>query len=130
MKQVKRVQHLHADFPGHGISVKLSLYTYIDENVNVVYSPALDLYGYGNDELEARQSFDLALREYIAYTVKHKTLEADLKQYGWTLNKRQKLVKSPDMSSLLHEREVFQQMVNDRPFKKFDLQIELPVFVS
>ncbi len=34
--------------------VRLALFSYIDENVQVVYSPVLDLYGYGNDEEEAR----------------------------------------------------------------------------
>ena len=71
-----------ADFPQHGLAVKLSLFTFIEENVHVVYSPALDLYGYGNDEHEARHSFEVALQEYIRHTAEHKTLDKDLKKYG------------------------------------------------
>ncbi|MES2765572.1 MAG: hypothetical protein V4642_06885 [Bacteroidota bacterium] len=115
-----------ADFPQHGLTVKLSLFTFIEENVHVVYSPALDLYGYGNDEHEARHSFEVALQEYILHTAEHKTLDKDLKKYGWTIDKKHGALQSPDVSTLLQKNSVFKNFVNTHAFKKFDVSVQLP----
>jgi hypothetical protein len=119
---------IESKFPEHGLSVRLSLFTYIEANVHVVYSPALDLYGYGNDEYEARHSFDVNLREYVTYTSHKKTLEKDLKKYGWTLVKKSKTVRSPEVTTLISSNEDFRELLNSKAYKKFDLNIELPVF--
>ena len=119
---------LEGKFPAHGVQVKLSLFTFIEDNVHVVYSPALDLYGYGNDEHEARHSFELSLGEYVKYTSNKKTIEQDLKKYGWKIDKRHKTLSSPDVSALLQTNESFREMVNNRPFKKYDLNVQIPAF--
>ncbi len=119
---------LEGKFPAHGVQVKLSLFTFIEDNVHVVYSPALDLYGYGNDEHEARHSFELSLGEYVKYTSNKKTIEQDLKKYGWKIDKRHKTLSSPDVSTLLQTNESFREMVNNRPFKKYDLNVQIPAF--
>ena len=120
---------LQGKFPAHGVQVKLSLFTFIEDNVHVVYSPALDLYGYGNDEHEARHSFEVSLGEYVKYTSNKKTVEQDLKKYGWKIDKRHKTLSSPDVSTLLQTNESFREMVNNRPFKKYDLNVQIPAFV-
>jgi hypothetical protein len=119
---------LEGKFPTQGVSVKLSLFTFIEDNVHVVYSPALDLYGYGNDEHEARHSFEVSLREYVKYTNNKKTVEQDLKKYGWKVDKRHKTLNSPDVSTMLETNESFRDMVNNRPFKKYDLNVQIPAF--
>ncbi len=119
---------LEGKFPAQGVSVKLSLFTFIEENVHVVFSPALDLYGYGNDEHEARHSFEVALKEYVKYTSNKKTIEQDLKKYGWKVDKRHKTLNSPDVSAMLETNESFREMVNNKPFKKYDLNVQIPAF--
>ena len=119
---------MEGKFPAHGVSVKPSLFTFIDNNVHVVYSPALDLYGYGNDEYEAKDSFEVSLREYVKYTSNKKTVEQDLKKYGWKVDKRHKTLSSPDLTTLLGNNESFREMVDTRAFKKYDLNVEIPAF--
>lgn len=121
---------VQSEFPDHGVSVKLSLFTFIEDNVHVVYSPALDLYGYGNDEHEARHSFETALGEYVKYTNNKKTIEKDLKKYGWKIDKQNKILNSPDVVTMLETNESFRNIVNNRPFKKFDLNVQIPAFAS
>ena len=121
---------VQSEFPDHGVSVKLSLFTFIEDNVHVVYSPALDLYGYGNDEHEARHSFEIALGEYVKYTNNKKTIEKDLKKYGWKIDKQNKILNSPDVVTMLETNESFRNIVNNRPFKKFDLNVQFPAFAS
>lgn len=119
---------LKGAFPAQGVQVKLSLFTFIEDNLHVVYSPALDLYGYGNDEHEARHSFEVALHEYVKYASNKKSVEADLKKYGWKIDKRHKTINSPDVSTMLQTNESFKEMVNNRAFKKYDLNVQIPAF--
>lgn len=72
----------------HYIKVKLLLISFIDENgIYIVYSPHLDLSGYGKNEKEAQESFDINLEEFIDYTIKKKTLSNVLKKLGWQVKK-------------------------------------------
>lgn len=119
---------LKGKFPEQGISVRLSFFTFIEDNLHVVFSPALDLYGYGNDEHEARHSFEVSLQEYVKYTSNKKTVEKDLRKYGWKVDKRHKTLNSPDVSTMLQTNDSFREMVNNKAFKKYDLNVQIPAF--
>jgi hypothetical protein len=108
--------------------VRLALLTYIDENVYVIYAPALDLYGYGNDEHEARSSFETTLNEYLDFTTAGNTLLDDLLRLGWTLNSQSDRVMMPSWGHLLELNPHLNEVMNNRPFKKFDQPTRLPVF--
>jgi len=49
----------------------------------VVYSPALDLCGYGKTEDDAKKDFDAALKIFIEETKAQGTLEKALNELGW-----------------------------------------------
>ncbi|MBI3720027.1 MAG: hypothetical protein HY252_15700 [Sphingobacteriales bacterium] len=91
MKQVK------AKSPGAIQKMKLQLpvIAFIEDNVNMLYCPALDLTGYGNNEREAQKSFETVLAEYLQYTTTKGTLLADLKKLGWNFKKTKKAVGFP-----------------------------------
>ena len=58
-----------------GVKVKLLLFSFENENkVNFIYSPHLDLTGYGNSIKDARDSFKIVLEDFIDYTLKKKYL--------------------------------------------------------
>ena len=46
-----------------GLTVHLSLYSFIENKVTIIYCPALDISGYGLDEEEARKSFETIFSE-------------------------------------------------------------------
>lgn len=85
---------------------KLSLFSYIDENLNVVYAPALDLFGYGYDEKEAKESLEINLAEYIDFTQRNNSLEKDIKKYGWSIDKKNNKIISPEKTSLLNKMKI------------------------
>jgi hypothetical protein len=64
----------------------------------------------------------------VKYTKNKKTVEQDLKKYGWKVDKRHKTLNSPDVSTMLETNESFRDMVNNRPFKKYDLNVQIPAF--
>jgi len=109
------------------VDLQVPVISFIDDNTHIIYCPALDLSGYGIDETEARKSFDLALQEYLSYTINKGTLWNDLKNLGWQIKKnKQKPMIPPSMSQLLEENEEFSRIFNNYPFKKFNTGVSLP----
>ena len=98
----------------HEIFSSIPLISYIDENLNVVYSPSLDIYGYGVDEQEAKSSFEINLSEYIKYCTSNNSLEIDLRKNGWIIDKKKSIYTSPDLASLIEKNEAFRSIINSR----------------
>jgi hypothetical protein len=67
------------------MDVELPLFLFKDEKSHVVYSPALDLSGYGDTEEEAKKSFQIVVEESIKYAMGKRTLEDTLQKLGWTI---------------------------------------------
>lgn len=83
------------------IKALLDLFSYKEGNVRIVYSPALDLSGYGNTLEEAKRSFEVTIKEYLRYCVENGTLDADLVQHGWKKVASEPDYQSPDIVSLI-----------------------------
>jgi len=92
------------------VEVSISIFLWEEESIFYVYSPALDLTGYGLSEEEARKSFETVLHEFIVYTHNKKTIFSELEKLGWAVNKRKKRVISPDFEDLLSENEHFKHL--------------------
>jgi hypothetical protein len=67
----------------HKIFIGLSLYTWKEEGIYYIYSPSLDLTGYGNTAKEAKESFEITLKEFVDYTYNKKTIFDELEHLGW-----------------------------------------------
>ena len=63
--------------------VKIQIQLMKEGETVVVYSPALDLCGYGQTAEEAKKDFDNALKIFIEETTRHGTLEKALEELGW-----------------------------------------------
>ena len=90
------------------IDVNVPVISFTDEKSQVFYCPALDLGGYGDNDNEARDSFQVVLEEFLTYTIHKNTLISELKRLGWTVrkNKRKPMI-PPEMSDLLRDNENF-----------------------
>lgn len=64
-------------------ALSLPVFLFEEENIFILYCPALELTGYGETEFEAWDSFKTTTQEYIAYTTQHGTLKTDLTRLGW-----------------------------------------------
>lgn len=71
----------------HGsVKVKLLLLNFQDVNkINFIYSPHLDLTGYGNSVEEAQKSFDIVFEDFVDYTLKKNTIAKVLENLGWNI---------------------------------------------
>lgn len=73
------------------IEAVLSLLQFKEKEVTIIYSPALDLSGYGNNEKEAQKSFEITIEEFFRYTINKRTFETELKNLGWKLSGKNKI---------------------------------------
>lgn len=67
------------------VYLTLTLINYYEqrENVFVIYTPALDLYAYGEDEQSALQAFEETIMLYLDYVITEQTLADHLTNLGW-----------------------------------------------
>ncbi len=59
-------------------------------------------------EQDARESFEICLTEFFDYSIKKKTLVAELESLGWTIKKQKKFT-APAFSSLLEKNKVLKK---------------------
>ncbi|MFI5196336.1 MAG: hypothetical protein ACHQD8_04540 [Chitinophagales bacterium] len=112
---------------GDRFKFNLPLIIFEEGDAVVCYCPALDLSGYGNTEGEAVDSYKYVMGEYFDYTVKKKTLVADLKKHGWAISKSaHKKMTPPTMTKILETNEDFQRVFNNYSYKKIDTNISIP----
>ena len=113
------------------INVRLLLIHFKDENkVHFIYSPHLDLTGYGNNLLEAKRSFEIVFDDFIDYTIKKKTLGKVLNKLGWefkgSIKKPIKII-APSIKSVISENEYISDIFDKYQTKTFHKEIGIPV---
>ncbi len=106
----------------------LSLIAFQEDKVHILFSPALDLCGYGNTVEEAKQSFVVSLNEFLDYTIKNKTLIDELKRLGWKISTNGKW-SAPTPAYYIKNNDTFIDLWN-KPFRKFDKTITLPLMTA
>jgi len=113
--------HISADlgFNNGKYHVGLSLVEFNEEDVTIIYSPALDLSGYGHSQVEAKNSFSEALHEFFRYTNNKKTLDKVLKKLGWSIkgSKKKPKFNPPKDSELVKSNPLYNEIVNKKNYK-------------
>lgn len=109
----KRANAKYSD-ANNNVEFSVSIFLWDEDSIFYVYSPALDLTGYGLSREEARESFETVLHEFIKYTHNKKTIFTELEKLGWAVNKRKKRVISPDFEDMLAENEHFNQLYKSK----------------
>lgn len=110
---------------GDRIATQLFVLLFIDDNSFVAYCPAINVYGYGVTEQEARDSFEVCLDEFFTYTLNKGTLFTELTLLGWRCKNKQNL-KPPTLVQLLSKNAEVANILNHKNFTKFDRSINIP----
>lgn len=114
------------------IETNLSLLSFKEDKTHIVYSPALDLSGYGYSETEAKKSFMEALGEFFRYSTNKETLVKELKRLGWKITgtvKKPKISSPPDLSYLISSNEELEKLLTEKEFTKFNKKVSIPELV-
>lgn len=110
---------------------QLSLFSFMDDGCRIIYSPALDLSGYGKTETEAKESFKIAFSAFVEYTSNKNSLLNELKRLGWQVSntklKKNKPIEAPVLAKLLESNDYLATIFDTKNFKKYNEFVELPV---
>lgn len=113
--------HVRADlgFDNDKYHVGLSLIEFQEDDVIIIYSPALDLTGYGYSQEEAKKSFSETLHEFFRYTNNKKTIDKVLKGLGWSVrgSKKKPKFNPPKDSDLIHTNPLYNDIVNNKNYR-------------
>ncbi len=113
------------------VKVKLLLFHFEDENkINFIYSPHLDLTGYGNNFEEARKSFEIVFEDFVDYTIKKKTLSKVLTSLGWVLTglaKRPQKVLAPSIATMIKNNKYVSEIFDKYPVNTYHQEVGLPI---
>ena len=109
------------------INIQLSLYIWEEDQFTFVYSPALDLTGYGESEESAKSSFELTLKEFVSYTHNKNTIFDELERLGWTVNRKKKRIHAPNLEELISDNSGFKHILKKANLRseKRDVQLAL-----
>ena len=99
-----------------------------DDDTFIVYSPALDVSGYGDTEEEARKSFEITLEEFINYTLNKKTFQSELTRLGWKIKKQTASHKyiPPQLDELFSSKDYLNSIIREKDFRSYRQNIQLP----
>ena len=115
------------------VKVMLLLFHFEDENkVHFIYSPHLDLTGYGNNIKEAKDSFAIVFEDFVDYTLKKKTLSKVLTGLGWELKgtaKNPKKILAPSITSVIKDNEYVSEIFDKYPVNTYHQEVGLPSFI-
>jgi hypothetical protein len=113
------------------VKVKLILFHFQDEtNVHFIYSPHLDLTGYGYSLDEAKKSFEITFNDFVDYTLNKKTLGKVLKQLGWEIKgkaKKPQKVLAPGIGSVIRDNDYVSEIMDKYQVNTFHENVGLPV---
>ena len=109
----------------NNVELSVSIFLWQEDSVFYVYSPALDLTGYGLNKEEARESFETVLHEFIVYTHNKKTIYKELENLGWAVNKKKKRIISPDFEDMLSENEHFNHLYKSKDLVRDSSNVNL-----
>ena len=99
----------YISFGSKGVEIKVSIYTFRENDVYIAYCPSLDISGYDSNEEGAMSDFEAMLSEYISWQLEHGTLDADLASHGWRIGSGKG--SEPDLTEMLVSNEQLRTIV-------------------
>ena len=121
--------HFQGEFSGSKfkVNVGLTLYFWEEDSFSFVYSPALDITGYGKNEDSAKKSFEYTLEEFIKYTHNKKTFFDELERLGWTVNRKKKRINAPNIDELISDNKTFKDLLTKSNIRKESREVVLAI---
>ncbi len=115
------------------VRTQIILLHFIDnKNIHFIYSPHLDLTGYGNSLVDAQSSFTIAFEDFVDYTLTKNSLGVVLKELGWKIKgttKNPKKLKAPAMSEVMKKNNYVSEIFDNYPTVQTSQQeVRLPAF--
>jgi len=113
------------------VGVDIVLFCFKEGDVELVYSPYLEISGYGKNEEEAMDSFNINLEAFLEYTTNKKTLVKELTRLGWDVvkgnSKKPKKISAPTWENIINKNETISHLLNNTNVRTSRRELKLPV---
>ena len=125
--------HVNVDFKNSTskVSANIILICFKEQDNYIVYSPHLEVTGYGKTEDEAMTSFNYCLGTFLDYTVNKKTLHDELVSLGWELKKgsakNPKKVNAPSFGDLVKNNALLEELLSKQDIRTTHREVAIPV---
>ncbi len=126
--------HFEGDYNNELVTafVKLLLIHFVDEKkTHIIYSPHLDLSGYGHNLSEAKSSFEIAFEDFMDYTLKKKTLGKVLKSLGWQFKgavRKPKKAIVPSITDVIKDNDYVSEIFDRYPVHTYHEEVSIPAY--
>lgn len=110
------------------INFDLPLFLFEEDKIWFAYLPSLDLTGYGNNEIEAKESLTVVLDEFFRYTLNKNTLISEMKRLGWQIKSKKKPMHAPEISDLIKTNDQLKEIINFKEYSTSHYQVNVPAF--
>lgn len=110
-------------------TLDLHLISFKEDKNNIIYSPALDLVGYGKTQRDAMESFIEVVNEFIRYTHNKKTLRKVFADLGWVVKGGSKKPRftPPANTEIAKNNELFTEILNNKNYRTFNQTLQLAI---
>ena len=115
----------------HKIEFSLSVISFKEEDVVCFFSPQLNVTGYGADDQEAQESFEITLNEFFSYTTHKRTFLKELENLGWKIrSKRKSHVFTPPAfeSQISKNPQYYELLKSGKEFRRFNHSVAVPSY--
>ena len=124
---------LSVDFKNNDGAVKANIVLICFKEVDtfIIYSPHLEVTGYGQSEKEALDSFNISLKIFLDYTINKNTLHEELISLGWELKKgtlkKPKKINAPSWTNLIKRNADLEDILNNKNITTTHREVAIPV---
>ncbi|OAV67628.1 hypothetical protein Barb4_02390 [Bacteroidales bacterium Barb4] len=112
------------------ILFRVDMYIFQEDEIYVVYCPALDLSAYENTEDAAKKAFESILDENINYWMNKGTLYKDLQEHGWQIKgKSQRQIKAPSRAYMMEKNEALRDITQNKKYTEYSKEVCFPEMI-
>jgi hypothetical protein len=114
---------------GGAVETGLSLLSFKEDKVFIIYSPELDIAGTGYNSIQAKASFWEAVSEFFRYTTSKGTLAQELRRLGWTVSgtkKKPRVGALPNFNQMLELNDEFKDILYNKDYSKSTEMVPIP----
>lgn len=113
------------------VVANISMLSFKEGCTFIIYTPQLDISGYGNSYEDALSSFESALEMFLDYTINKNTLYKVLSDLGWQLvkgsEKKPKKITAPLLSQLIVKNEYLADLLNNQSLQTSNKEVVIPM---
>lgn len=110
------------------LKINLSVISFKEDDVFIIYCPSLDVSGYGYSKKEAEDSFNLIMADFFNEATVNGTLLDELKRLGWKITSKDNshLLIPPSLDEMLRDNDhPLKEIWDEKDFSKHEEELEL-----